>query len=258
MKAALSLRSFEYWLYRYKRTWRGTVASGFLSPVLFLTAIGVGLGGLVDKNATAALGGVSYVAFLAPGLLAATAMQTGAQEASYPVMGSFKWLKTYHAMAVTPLGVDDVLVGHLLWMACRLTLGAASFLCVMAAFGTLRSWEAVFALPAAVLTGMAIAAPLAAFAATQENDSVFAAVFRFLVIPMFLFSGTFFPVRQLPAVLRPVAYLTPLWHGVALSRACTLGRAGLAASVGHVLYLLGIIALGAVIARGTYRRRLVL
>ena len=256
MAATLSLRSFEYWLYRYKRTWRGTVASGFLSPVLFLTAIGVGLGGLVQN--THGLGRVSYTVFLAPGLLAATAMQTGAQEASYPVMGSFKWLKTYHAMAVTPLGVDDVLIGHLLWMTFRLTLGATSFLCVMAAFGTLRSWEAVFALPAAVLTGMSIAAPLAAFAATQENDAVFAAVFRFLVIPMFLFSGTFFPVRQLPAALRPVAYLTPLWHGVALSRAFTLGRAGLAASLGHAAYLLAVIGLGTAVARRTYRRRLVL
>jgi lipooligosaccharide transport system permease protein len=255
----LPLRSFAYWAYQYKRTWRGSLTSSFLTPVLFLAAMGVGLGSLVNKNAHAAhnLGGVSYLAFIAPGLLAAAVMQVAAQESTYPVMGAIKWMRTYHAMLATPLRVIDVLIGHLAWIAVRLLLVTSIFVAVMAAFGAARSWTVVFDVPAGVLTGMAFAAPIAAFAATRENDAAFSALFRFLVIPMFLFSGTFFPVQQLPAPLRPVAYLTPLWHGVELCRNLAFGHIPPVRTALHLLYLAAWVAGGVVAGTVSFRRRLV-
>jgi lipooligosaccharide transport system permease protein len=255
----LPLRSFAYWAYQYKRTWRGSLTSSFLTPVLFLAAMGVGLGSLVSRNASASsrLGGVSYLAFIAPGLLAATAMQVAAQESTYPVMGAIKWIRTYHAMLATPLRVIDVLVGHLAWMAVRLLLVSTIFVTVMSAFGAAESWTVIFAIPAAVLTGMAFAAPIAAFAATRENDAAFSAMFRFLVIPMFLFSGTFFPVQQLPAALQPVAYLTPLWHGVDLCRSLAFGHIPPARTVLHVVYLSAWVVAGVLAGTVSFRRRLV-
>src|SRR3954462_9344300 len=166
-----TLRSFEYWAYQYKRTWRGGLVTGILSPVLFLTAMGVGLGDLVDTGATtqSTLEGVSYLVFLAPGLLAANAMQVGVQESTYPVMGAIKWYKSYHAMLATPLRVVDVLFGHLLWIAVRVLMVTVIFLGVLVAFDTTQSWLSVLAIPAGLLTGLAFAAPVVAFAATQER-----------------------------------------------------------------------------------------
>src|SRR3954449_5324944 len=214
-----TIRSLEYWLYQYKRTWRGGLVSGVLSPVLFLAAMGIGLGGLVNKSsATPGLHAASYLVFLAPGLLAANAMQVGVQESTYPVMGAIKWVRTYHAMLATPLRVFDVLIGHLLWIAIRIFMVCTIFLGVMAAFGTTKSWTALLTIPAGLLTGVAFAAVVVAFAATRENDTGFSMLLRFGVMPLFLFSGTFFPIDQLPGWMQTVAYATPLWQGVDLCR----------------------------------------
>jgi lipooligosaccharide transport system permease protein len=256
MPAPLTLRSLEHWAYQYRRTWRGSVISTVLSPVLFLAAMGLGLGTLVDRSSTGGVGGVDYLAFLAPGLLAASAMQTGVAESTYPVMASIKWIKTYHAMLATPLGVLDVMAGQLVWIAIRVVISSSVYLAVMTLFGATRSPLALLALPVAVLTGMAFSAPVVAFAASRETDSGFAALNRFAVIPMFLFSGVFFPVSQLPPVLEGIAYLTPLWHGVDLCRALTLGTATPGRAVLHVAYL-GAWVLGGVLAAAVvYRRRL--
>jgi lipooligosaccharide transport system permease protein len=254
--APLALRSFEYWLFQYKRTWRGTVVSTVLFPVLFLAAMGVGLGTLVDSSTSGGVEGHSYLVFLAPGLLAATAMQTGVGESTYPVMGAIKWVKTYHAMLATPLGVLDVLIGHLLYIGARILLGSTVFLAVMVAFGAVDSPLAVLTLPAALLTGLAFAAPVVAFSATVEADYAFAFLLRFVVMPLFLFSGVFYPVTQLPLVLEQLAYLTPLWHGVALSRGFALGTITAAGALLHVAYLCAWIAVGVVLAARNYRRRL--
>ena len=254
-----ALRSFEYWLFKYRRTWRGSLVSTFATPTLYLAAMGVGLGSLVNHSAGAArLGGVGYLSFIAPGVLAAAAMQIAAGEATYPVWVSIKWLKTYHAMLATPLGVQDVLVGHLAWMAVRLTITCTAFLAVMGLFGTLHSGLAVLALPAAILTGLAFAVPITAYAAAQVNDTGFALLYRLGIVPLFLFSGVFFPIDRLPAVLRPVAYATPLWHGVDLCRGLTLGG-GLTpgGAAVHVVYLTVLTLGGFAAARVTYRRALV-
>jgi lipooligosaccharide transport system permease protein len=183
-------------------------------------------------------------------------MQTAATESMYPVMGAIKWERTYHAMLATPLRVIDVLVGHLTWIGVRLSLVSGLFLSAMAGFGAVHSWWAVASLPAAVLTGLAFAAPLAAFSATQDRDLGFSLIFRFAVIPMFLFSGTFFPVTQLPGPLQPVAYATPLWHGVDLCRRLALGRLDAPLMLANAGYLLVLVVAGAAVARIAYRRRL--
>ena len=149
-------------------------------------------------------------------------------ESTYPVLASVKWVKTYQAATASPLRPADVFHGHMLFVALRLTMNCAIFLAVAAALGrgAARAW-ALAALPVAVLTGLTFNAVIEAWAITRTRDTSFAVIFRFGMIPLFLFSGTFFPVTQLPAWLRPVAYVTPLWHGVALCRSLSLGTATL-------------------------------
>ena len=250
----LWLRAVGYWAYQYKRTWRSSITTSFLYPVLYLAAMGVGLGSLIDQH-THLVDGVPYLDFVAPGLLAATAMQIGANESMYPVMAAIKWVRTYFAMLATPLRVVDVLRGHLAWIAVRLAMVSAIYLVVLAAFGVVGSPLAVLAVPAAVLGGLAFAAPIAAFAATQEKDVGFTTIYRLVLIPLFLFSGTFFPVSELPGWLQPVAYATPLYHGVELCRDLVLGTTGVG-TIGDVAYLVALTAVGYWAATVTFRRRL--
>jgi lipooligosaccharide transport system permease protein len=254
---ALALRAYQYCFLSYRRTWRGSLTTTFLYPALYLAAIGVGLGHLIDHGSKTAVEGVPYIWFLAPGLLAGTAMQIGANESTFPVMAGIKWLKTYLAMLATPLEVTDVLYGHLLWIVTRVALASGVFLAVMTAFHTVPSAWAVAAFPAAVLTGAAFAAPVMAFSATQETDQGFIVLYRFIIVPLFLFSGTFFPVSQLPGWLQVVARCTPLYQGVSLCRALVLGRVGTWDDLGHAGYLVLMLTAGVLAARVSYRRRLV-
>ncbi len=243
-------RAFEYWLLASRHEWATTLLSNVLNPVLYLAALGVGLGALVD------LGGLPYLTFVAPGLLAATAMQIAAAEAGSPVRRALTWTKAYHAMVATPLDVRDVLHGHLLWILLRVATASALYGAVMAAFGAFRSPWALLAVPAAVLTGMAFAAPIAAFAVTQDRDLAFAALTRFAIVPMFMFSGTLFPVEQLPGAIEPIAYVTPLWHGADLARDLSLGEADAGSALVHTGYLGLWVVAGAAVATITFRRRL--
>ena len=252
---ALSLRVYEYWWMQYRRVWRGTVVTSLVNPVFYLGALGVGLGSLVNKSGGAPLG-VPYIDFVAPGMLAAAAMQVATMEASWPVMGSFKWTRQYFAMISTPLGVRDVVYGHQLWMLVRVASTSAIYLAVIAAFGGVDSFWAILALPACVLIGAAFTTPFAAYAATQDQDAAFVPINRFVVLPMFLFSGTFFPVSRLPLPLEWLAYATPLWHGVDLCRQLTLGDFHPVRLVVHIVYLAVLVVAGVVWAQRTYARRL--
>jgi lipooligosaccharide transport system permease protein len=245
-----------YWRYQYKRTWRGSITTSFLYPVLYLAAMGLGLGSLVNHH-VGKVGGVAYLDFLAPGLMASTAMQVGGNEAMYPVMGAIKWLRTYFAMLATPLDVIDVLLGHVTWIGLRLVMVASIYLAIMTAFGTVHSALALLAVPMAVMTGLAFAVPIAAFSAAQQNDTGFSAIYRFGLVPLFLFSGTFFPIGQLSGWLQPVAQATPLYHGVAMCRGLALGHIAPWSALGHCSYLAAAIALGFWAATRSYRRRLV-
>jgi lipooligosaccharide transport system permease protein len=261
--AAPAVRVLEHELLVYRRVWRGSIFSSFLSPVLYLTAMGLGLGSLVDAGtgaggaSGAGLAGVSYLAFLAPGLLASAAMQTAAGESTFPVMAGLVWVKSFHGMTATPIQPSDVVIGKLTYIGLRILLVVSVFFLVTVLFGAIAGPGAILAVPAALLTGLAFAAPIAAYSATQRDTNGFNALFRFGVIPLFLFSGTFFPIEQLPDLLEAIARLTPLWHGVDLCRSLALGTAEPVQTAIHVVYLGTMAAVGVAAALVTFRRRLV-
>ncbi|MBA2529647.1 MAG: ABC transporter permease [Euzebyales bacterium] len=256
--AAPALRFMETQARVYRRTWKASAFTTFLNPVLFLLAMGMGLGTLVDRgDGAAGLGGLTYLQFLAPGLLAASAMQTAAGDSSFPVMAGVKWQKTYHAALATPISARDLVHGHLIWVLVRLLMTVTAFFVVMALFGAARLPGGAVAVLPAVLTGMAFAAPVTAFAVRLENDYHLSSLFRFGIVPLFLFSGTFFPISQLPGWLQPAAYVTPLWHGVELTRAAALGTAPAWPPILHAAYLAAWVAVGVGLAVRGFRRRLV-
>jgi lipooligosaccharide transport system permease protein len=240
----------------YRRTWRASVWSSVFGPLFYLAAMGYGLGSLVDKNGTAALGGVPYVVFVAPAVLAVQAMNSGLSNSLFPVFGATHWNKVYIAARATVLRPADIYRGHLMFMTMRISMNSACFVVFMAAFGLIRSPWAVLLLPAAVLLGFAFAVPTAAWAVTLKHETTMNYPIRFGAIPLMLFSGTFFPISQLPVWIRPLAYATPLWHGVALCRALSLGTVNAGSVAIHVGYLAAMTAIGLLAGSRTYRRRL--
>ena len=251
-----ALRVLEHHLTVYRRTWKGSLFMSFVSPVLFLAAMGLGLGSLISRGPVRTVDGVSYLIFIAPGLLAASAMQSAYVETTYPIMARIQWMRTYEGMLATPIAVLDVLVGEFGWLTFRLALGSSAFFLVMLLFGTIHSVLALLAILAAVLTGLAFAAPILAWTATRRTDQSFALIGRFLITPLFLVGGVFFPLHQLPQLLQGIAWLTPLAHGVALARSLSLGVLAPSAGI-HLAVLLAYAAVGIVAARITMQKRLV-
>jgi lipooligosaccharide transport system permease protein len=256
-------RVFEHRFITYRRTFRASIFSSFLTPVLFLAAMGLGIGGYVDSGgATDAIGGVPYIAFLAPGLLVASCMQAASFEATFPIMAGLVWSRVFHAMYATPITPRDVALGNIVWFGARLLLISAVFTLVIVLFGAAISPMVVLAIPVAVLTGLAFATPIAAFSATQRTPDRFAAIFRFGITPLFLFSGTFYPVESLPAVVQPLAWITPLYHGVTLARGLSLGTLGTEAlpperALLHLAVLIGFIVVGSFLTIKTVSAKLV-
>lgn len=256
MATPLSLRVFEAEARVYRRTWRGSVFSSFLNPILYLLAMGVGLGTLVDANAPDALGGADYLTFLAPGLLVATAMQTGAGEGAWKVMGGIKWQQSWRARLASPIGTRSLLWGHILWSSARVLMVSVIFAVVMTAFRVAPVFESLVATLPALLVGAGMAAVTTAFTVRIKEPSSLPTFFRFVVIPMFLFSGVFFPIEQLPELIQPVALLTPLYHGVQLARAIVVGADPAVTPWVSVVYLLSLFAVGVWLALSPLRKEL--
>jgi len=240
----------------YKRLWHRSIAFGFLQPVLFLTAMGIGIGALLTPDALQAFDGFPYIDWLGPGLLSAMAMQTATFESTYPIMNKIRWGRNYEAMLSTPLTTRHLVIGEVFWVAFRIATLASIFLVVLTIFGITRSPLAVLAVPVAVLIGVAFSSCLVAFTATQHTDVGFSALFRFVINPLFLFSGTFFPLSRLPDTIEWLAWLTPLFHGVELIRGLILGNLNWAAAPIHLAYLLAMLAIGVVLADRNLRRRM--
>jgi len=239
----------------YRRNWRATVVSSVGQPVLFLLALGFGLGSQVEP--TSATDGLEYVVYLAPALLAATSVQIAAFESTYPILSAFKWQQTYLGIAASPITPGQIFAGHLTWVGLRLAVSGAAYLGVAAALGALTGVGVLGSLVVSILAGLSFAAPIAAYSATlQTEGQQFSALFRFVVMPMTLFAGTFFPVEQLSVWVRPLAWVTPLWHGTELSRGAALGGLPPLAAAGHVAYLLALLAAGAWFGVRTFTRRL--
>lgn len=247
--SVLATREFTYWWYRYRRTWRGTVVISVANPLLFVLALGFGLGKLVNAAGSEHLHGHSYLEFVAPGLLAAAAMQTGFIDGAGPVFQSARGRGNYRAAITTPMEPGDIFTGHALFMAFRIALASAAIIVVVTAFGAVPVSRIPVLLGAAVLTGLAFAVPTAAFAVSVDKPAKLTALFRFAILPMYMFSGTFFPTGQLAPVLQKLLWLSPLWHGTELCR-------GYRTAWPHLLILLAVIAAGYVAGRRAYARSL--
>ena len=247
-------RVFEYWFLRYRRVWRATAVISFANPLLFLLGIGVALGRLVDQHAPAQISGASYAAFFAPGLLAAAAMQTAFLESSRVVARAAAPNGAYRDTVSTPLDPEQVMAGHMAFVAFRVVTSSAAFVVVMAAFGLTPVVRAAAVLGAATLTGLAFAAPAAAWSVGVQPRQT-EPVFRMVIMPLYMFSGSFFALSQLPGPVRLLIEALPLAQGVELCRSLALGTADFSA-VAHAVYLAALAAAGFLVARRTYRRRL--
>jgi lipooligosaccharide transport system permease protein len=252
----------EHLILVWRRFLVSTTATSIINPLLYLIALGAGLGTLVNKGpGTAALGGVSYVQFLAPALLCAAALQTAVTEAAYPVLSGFLWSKIFWGMTATPLTARQLADGELVFITLRLLLGSTIYYVVVLAFGAAggpTGVMSVLSVPIATLTGLSCAGWVLALAATMRNEGTgFNLVFRLVVMPMTLFSGTFFPISRMPAVVRPLAWISPLWHGNELSRAVMLGGWRWLPDLGHLGYLFALVGFGLAIARRRFAKRLI-
>ncbi|GGL18122.1 ABC transporter permease [Mangrovihabitans endophyticus] len=244
---------FEFHMVGYRRTWRGSALSSFVLPLLTVLGFGVAVGAHVAGGVQ----GVPYLDWIVPGLVASTAMQTAIGVSTWPVLSRFEWMKTYSALAASPLRLADIVAGDFLYLLFRVLVSAGAFLIVAAAFGAVHSWWTPAALAVCALVGFAVGGPTTAYSAAVRSDSYLAILLRFAVLPMSLFSGVFFEVGALPAVLRWVAYALPLWHGVELSRAAMLGIAPHWPAAAHLAVLVSWVTAGIALTIRQFHRRLV-
>lgn len=249
------LRVEAHWTW-YRRYWQSSLYSSGLQPVLFLAAMGLGFGSQVEAGP--ATGGLAYVHYVAPALLVAGAVQNAIGESSYPVLSGFKWQQDYHAVTATPVTAGQLLGGQIIWIALRVGIACIVYTVVALLFGAWLNAGALLVIPVGVLAAVACGVPIMAVAATTYNEGErFAAIFRFLVMPMILFSGTFFPIEQIPAAVRWLAWISPVWHGTELARGVTLGGLGVLPALGHLAFLGALLGVSALLARRCFYRRLV-
>ncbi len=254
-----ALLVWEYLIRGWRRYLLSSTAEAVGAPLLYLLAMGVGLGTLVDRGGrTAALQGVSYLQFIAPALLVAAAVQTGMNEASYPTFARFKWQRIFWGISATPITPRQIADGQLLYYLTRMATGSALYYLVVAAFGAAGRPLGVVMIAVGTLTGLSCAVWVMVVSATLRGEGgAFNVIFRFVLIPMTLFSGSFFPIAQLPLVVRWLAWLSPLWHGNQLARAATGTHGDWPSSFGHLAYLAALAVVGVAVARRRFEKRLV-
>jgi lipooligosaccharide transport system permease protein len=238
---ALSLRSrtrghllIERNVLVYRHAWM-TIFSGFFEPLFYLFSIGVGLGHFVGK-----INGVSYASYVAPALLASSAMNGALNDALTNVFWKLRYGKVYDSVLSTPLGPGDVAVGETIWAQMRGVMYAIGFIAAIAAFGLLHSWWSILALPAAMVVGFSFAGVgigASTFVRTWQ-DLEFVQIVQ---LPMFLFSATFYPLSVYPVAIQWFVRISPLYHAITLIRSLTLGRVGLV----NLLDAAYLVALGA-------------
>ncbi|WBL19035.1 ABC transporter permease [Citricoccus sp. NR2] len=247
----------EHFLRNLRRYGTVVVVEAVGEPLIYLMAMGLGLGSLIGGG-EASIGGVDYVAFLAPALLAASILTSGSPEFTYPIMGGFSWHKTFYAAQATVLRPWHIAAGHILGVTIRFLVQATLFLVMMLPFGVVSSpwaWVQIFT---ATAGGLAIGLPLMAYAASLRRDAgQFAMVQRFIIMPMFLFSGTFYALNTLPLALQWIGWISPQWHAAQLGRILTYGMDNPAWLTGvHVAYLLALCAVGWIAVARVFERRL--
>lgn len=238
-----------------RKFWLGIVVAGLLAPLLYVVSLGIGLGTVVNNHGNSL--GVPYVQFVAPAFLVAAALQTATASATFPVMAGFHWVKYFHGMAATPLTSRQICDGKILWITLRVLVSSTIYFGIIAAVGGVHRWQGVLAIFAGTLCGLAFATPVLAISASVKPEGqAFNVLFRFIVTPMFLFSGTFYPVSTLPGWGEALAYVSPLWHGTELARGAALGNLSDMAILGHVAYLVVWFVAGVALARWRFRVKL--
>jgi lipooligosaccharide transport system permease protein len=237
-----------------RRAWL-TIVSGFFEPVFYLLALGVGFGKLVSHVPGPGGALISYTAFVAPALLAASAMNGAVFDSTFNIFHKLKYVKLYDSILATPLGPVDIAVGEISWALIRGGLYAMGFLTVMAAMGLITSAWAVLALPAALLIALGFASIGMAATTFMRSWQDFDLV-NLAVLPMFFFSTTFYPLSVYPGWLRVVVQCFPLYHGVTLMRGLTTGYVGWG-MLGHALYF-AVMAVAGMFLAGRRLRTLLL
>jgi lipooligosaccharide transport system permease protein len=229
------------------------------NPVLYLVSIGLGVGAYIDEN-TGGMGvdGVSYITFLAPALLATAAIQGAIDESVYPTLEGFKWNKIFFSMNSTPLSGNHIAMGVFLNSLIRVIFTAVIYWFVMLAFGVLESPRAWLAIFTAVMAGAAFGALMQALAGMLENEDIFFTVLqRFVIMPLFLFSGTFYPLTNMPIFLQWIGWISPLWHATELGRWLTYGHEISSLMLyTHFLFLNSLLLFGIIASRRIFTRRL--
>lgn len=237
--------------------WWGIILfEAIINPTLYLVSIGIGVGSLIDANN--GVNGVSYLTFLAPALLASAAIQGSTDEVIFPVMEGFKWNRTFFGMRSTTLTAQQISLGVFLAAMARAMVSIVIYWIVLYLFGALESGTAWLAMPAALLAGAAMGAVMLAMAARIENENYFfTLVGRFIMIPMFLFSGTFYPLSQMPIFLQFFGWISPLWHASELGRYLTYDYplSGLQLSI-HVVVLTAMVVIGLFLSARIFAKRL--
>lgn len=235
------------------------ISLAIANPVLYLVSIGLGVGSYIDKN-TGGMGvdGVSYITFLAPALLATAAIQGAIDESVYPTLEGFKWNKIFFSMNSTPLSGNHIAMGVFFNSLIRVVFTAVIYWFVMLAFGVLESPRAWLAIFTAIMAGAAFGAMMQALAGLLENENIFFTVLnRFVIMPLFLFSGTFYPLTNMPIYLQWIGWISPLWHATELGRWLTYGHeiSSLMLYI-HFIFLNSLLLVGIIASRRIFTRRL--
>lgn len=236
--------------------WPGAIISvSFASPVLYLAAVGIGIGSLINVDG---IDGVPYLTFLGPALLCAAAIQSVNDETLFPVLAGFKWDKTFHATRSTPVTSGQIANGIIISAAIRALLAVLAYFLVLVAFGAVDSPRAWLSIPIAVVAGLAFGSVITYVTALVLNDDSFLSlVNRFVITPMFLFSGTYYPLNTVPLWLQPLGWISPLWHATELGRWASYGHSisGTMLLI-HTLYFVAVLSVGFAMAHRQFARRL--
>jgi lipooligosaccharide transport system permease protein len=238
----------------YKHFWIAFV-SGFFEPLFYLVAVGFGVGQFIDKVPFGDTQ-LEYGTFLAPGLLAASTLNGAVFDGFFGPFFKLNWMKTYDGIITTPVSIPDIAVGEIIWALIRGTIYGTGFLIVMLILGLMDSPWAILALPAVMLSAGALSAGAMVLTGITKEISSLEKVMTLIVFPLFLFSGTFFPVGLYPDYLQPIVQATPLYHSATLLRSLTTGVVD-TGTLGHVLYLAGMLVLAGALAIRLMRRRLI-
>ncbi len=260
LEAGARVRRFGSW-YAAEHRLRSMRAFGltlvllaFANPLLYLLSLGLGLASLISSD----VNGVSYLTFVAPALLASAALTGAAEESTYPVLTGFKFNAVFFSMAASPLAPKQIANAVFVGTAARVVPTVVVYYGILVLFQAVPSPFSALTILSASLVGMVAAALVTWYTATvTEDKGQMAVIMRFIIMPMFLFSGTFFPLAQLPLYLQWIGWISPLWHASELGRVLSYGMAEPAwLTATHVAVLVVLLVIGWVGARRVFHRRL--